>query len=213
MKNILIIGMGKFGSLLAKNLVNLNNQVMIVDKDEKKINEVAHLYTNALIGDAAKEDFLLNLDVKNFDICFVTIGDDFQSSLEITSQLKELGAKYVISKADRDLQAKFLLRNGADEIVYPARDMALKLAVKCNDSVFDFFHVAGDYNTYEIATPKKWLNKTILQVDVRNRYDVNILAIKEDNLVKMPSATYVFNEKAHLLVLGKENDVFKLLNK
>lgn len=109
---------------------------MIVDKDENIINELAPRFTGAMIGDCTKEGVLRSLGVNNFDICFVTISDNFQSSLEITSLLKELGAKYVVSKANRDLQAKFLLRNGADEVVYPERDIAEKLAIRHNAKIF-----------------------------------------------------------------------------
>lgn len=136
MKNILIIGIGRLGRHLAEKLTELNNSVMIVDKDENIINELAPRFTNAMIGDCTKEGVLRSLGVNNFDICFVTISDNFQSSLEITSLLKELGAKYVVSKANRDLQAKFLLRNGADEVVYPERDIAEKLAIRHNAKIF-----------------------------------------------------------------------------
>lgn len=132
MKSILIIGMGAFGQHLALKMAELKNDVMIVDKDAEIINEMSSLVTDAEIGDCTKEDVLKSLGVSNFDICFVAIGDNFQSSLEITSLLKDLGAKHVISKASRDIQVKFLLRNGADEIVYPDKDMAEKLALRCS---------------------------------------------------------------------------------
>lgn len=168
MKNILIIGIGRLGRHLAEKLTELNNSVMIVDKDENIINELAPRFTGAMIGDCTKEGVLRSLGVNNFDICFVTISDNFQSSLEITSLLKELGAKYVVSKANRDLQAKFLLRNGADEVVYPERDIAEKLAIRHNaKNIFDFVEVTDDFAIFEIPILKKWTGKSISEIDVR----------------------------------------------
>ena len=128
MKSILIIGMGRFGRHLCQNLAELGNQIMIVDQEEANLEEMLPLVVSAKIGDCTNENVLKSLGVANFDLCFVCIGTNFQSSLEITSQLKEMGAKYVVSKANRDIHAKFLLRNGADEVVYPDRDIAEKAA-------------------------------------------------------------------------------------
>lgn len=119
MKSILLIGLGRFGRHIAENLYELKHQVMAVDKKEDRVNAVLDFVTNAVIGDSTNEEFLKSLGVGNYDICMVCIGDDFQSSLETTSLLKELGAKKVVSRAARDVHAKFLLRNGADEVVYP----------------------------------------------------------------------------------------------
>lgn len=215
MKNILIIGIGRLGRHLAEKLTELNNSVMIVDKDENIINELAPRYTNAMIGDCTKEGVLRSLGVNNFDICFVTISDNFQSSLEITSLLKELGAKYVVSKANRDLQAKFLLRNGADEVVYPERDIAEKLAIKHNaKNIFDFVEVTDDFAIFEIPILKKWTGKSISEIDIRKTYHINVLAIKKgDNVKVLPEANYIFDESDHMIVIGRPTDVFKLTNR
>ena len=124
MKSILVIGMGRFGTYLAMKLTELGNQVMIADKDEDKINRLSHHFTDAIIGDCSREEVLEEIGVNNFDICFVTMGESFQSSLEVTSLLKDMGAKYVVTKSCSEIQSKFLLRNGADEVVYPERDLA-----------------------------------------------------------------------------------------
>ncbi len=212
MKSILIIGMGKFGTQLGSKLMELGNEVMIVDKDEAIIDELAPHFTEALIGDCSNDGVLKSIGVNNFDICVVAIGDDFQSSLEITSRIKELGAKYVISKAEKEVQAKFLLRNGADEIVYPERDIALKLAIKCNaQNVFDFIEITSDYAIFEIAVPKKWSGNSVIDLNVRSKYNINIIAIKDGASVNpVFDPNYVFSGSEHLIVLGNSKDIYKL---
>ena len=132
MKSFLIIGMGRFGHYLCKELANLGNEIMAVDEEEECLTHCLPLVTSAKIGDCTQPEVLEELGINNFDICFVCIGTNFQSSLEITSLLKEMGASYVISRASTDVQAKFLLRNGADEVVYPERDIAEKAAKKAD---------------------------------------------------------------------------------
>lgn len=211
MKSILIIGMGAFGRHLALKMSELKNDVMIVDKDAAIIDEMSTLVTDAQIGDCTKEDVLKALGVSNFDICFVTIGDTFQSSLEITSLLKDLGAKYVISKASRDIQAKFLLRNGADEVVYPDKDMAEKLAVRCSaDNILDYFSITNEYSIFEIPIMPGWAGNSIEEVNVRKKYHINILLIKNGNsIMTMPKADYIFKEDDQIVVIGRSMEVLK----
>lgn len=211
MKSILIIGMGAFGRHLALKMSELKNDVMIVDKDATIIDEMSTLVTDAQIGDCTKEDVLKALGVSNFDICFVTIGDTFQSSLEITSLLKDLGAKYVISKASRDIQAKFLLRNGADEVVYPDKDMAEKLAVRCSsNNVLDYFSITNEYSIFEIPIMQSWTGYSIEEVNVRKKYHINILLIKNGNsIMTMPKADYIFKEDDQIVVIGRSMEVLK----
>ncbi|MDF2677232.1 MAG: TrkA-N domain protein [Bacillota bacterium] len=211
MKSVLIIGMGAFGQHLALKLIDLKNEVMIVDKDEEVITEMSPLVTDAEIGDCTKEEVLKSIGVSNFDICFVTIGDNFQSSLEITSLLKDLGAKYVISKASRDIQAKFLLKNGADEIVYPDKDMAEKLAIRCSvKNVLDYFEISDDYSIYELPIMQSWVGKTIGEINVRKKYNINILIIKNDNdIITLPSIDYYFKTNDIIIVLGTSNNIMK----
>lgn len=206
--------MGRLGTRLAEKMQSLGNDVMIVDTDPKIVNELAPKFTEAYIGDCANVNVLKNFGIEHFDICFVTIGDNFQSSLEITSLLRELGAKYIVSKAGSDIQAKFLLRNGADEVVYPERDMGDKLAIKHNAvNIFDFIEISKEYAIYEIAVPSDWVGNSIQSLDIRKKHHINILAVKNDNIIKIPSAEYVFAEKENIIVLGKQNDVFALTNK
>lgn len=215
MKSFLIIGMGRFGSHLCRNLAELGNEIMIVDRNEELLEPLLPYVTSAKIGDCTKEEVLRSLGVGNFDKCFVCIGTDFQSSLEITCLLKELGAKYVISKATRDVHAKFLLRNGADEIIYPDRDIAEKCAVQySSDNVFDYFDIGEDFSIYELAPMPEWIGKTIIELDFRNRYHTSIIAIQTKTGVQvMPPADYRFREDEHLMIIGRNEDIRKLMQK
>ena len=171
--------------------------------------------TSAKIGDCTNEKVLKSLGVSNFDICFVCIGSNFQSSLEITSLLKELGAAYVVSKANRDIHAKFLLRNGADEVIYPDRDIAEKVAVRFSaNQVFDYVELGSGYSIYEIAPLPEWIGKTIKEVNVRVRYNINILGVKNnDQMSLMPGADYVFCADEHLIIVGHQTDIAKIVKK
>ena len=213
MKTVLIIGMGRFGHHLASNMISLGNEVMIVDKDESRLEDLTKLISNIKIGDCTNEEVLRSLGVGNFDLCFVCIGSNFQSSLEITSLVKELGAKHVVSKANRDIHAKFLLRNGADEVFYPDRDIAERLAVKYSaNHVFDYFELSKDYSIFEIQPKAAWIGRTIEEADIRANYHITVFGIKKNTeLVVLPRADYVMHEKDHLLVVGLTKDIDRLL--
>jgi len=215
MKTVLIIGMGKFGTHLCRKLAELGNQVMAVDLREEALDEVLPIVVSAKIGDCTRVDVLKTLGVDNFDYCFVCVGENFQNSLEVTSQLKELGARYVISKAVRDIQAKFLLRNGADEVIYPDRDIAERLANRCSAShVFDYIELSKECSIYEILPLKEWVGKTVREADIRVRYHVNILGVKKGertDFVIHPD--YCFEEGDHLIVMGNNDDVFRVLKR
>lgn len=215
MKSILIIGMGRFGRHLCKKFNDLGNQVMIVDEKEERIDEMLPFATSAKIGDCTNEEVLRALGIGNFDMCFVCIGYNFQSSLEITSLVKELGGKYVISKANRDIHAKFLLRNGADEVIYPERDTAEKLAIRCSaKNVFDYIELTEGYSIYEINVLPEWENHSISQLSVRTRFQISILGIKKEGKMKlMPSAEYILKKDEHLLVIGEKRNIQNLLNR
>ncbi|MCD7827773.1 MAG: TrkA family potassium uptake protein [Clostridiales bacterium] len=214
MKNILIIGLGRFGKHLAEKFIELGDEVMVVDRDEDAVQSVMDMVTYAQIGDCKKETVLKSLGVNNFDLCFVCIGSDFQSSLEITALLKDFGAKYVISKAGRDIHAKFLLRNGADEIVYPEKDMAARIAVKFSSNhLVDYFEISADAAIYEILVPEGWVGKSIGNLNVRSKYKINILAVrkKDGELDSNPVPDRVFGNNEQMIVLGMWNDVKKIL--
>lgn len=179
MKNILLIGAGRFGRHIAMQLSQLGHQVMAVDINEERINDVLPFVTNAQIGDSTNEEFLRTLGIGNFDVCFVTISSNFQNSLETTSLLKELGAKSVVSRAERNVQAKFLLRNGADNVVYPEKQMAKWAAIRYSaDHIFDYIEIDEQHAIFEVQVPKEWIGKSVGELDVRRRFGINILGIK-----------------------------------
>lgn len=215
MKSVLIIGLGRFGQHLAEKFSELGDEIMAVDKSEERVQFIAPIVTSARIGDCSIPETLKSLGVGNFDVCFVCIGNNFQSSLEVTSLLKEMGAKRVVSKAGTSIHAKFLLRNGADEVTYPERDSAFKVASRYSvTNVFDVIELTKDTSIYEIPVIENWIGKSIMQIDVRKKYKINILGIKNgDFLETLPSADYVFRGSEHIVVLGRNDDAEKLLKK
>lgn len=215
MKSILVIGIGRFGRHLARKLIDLGNQVMIVDIEEEKMRDIIPIVTTAQIGDCTNIEVLKSLGVRNFDVCFVCIGSNFQSSLEITSLLRELGAKYIVSKANREIHEKFLLRNGADEVVYPEKDIARKAAIRFSaNHVFDYIELTPEYSIVEIPPLPEWIGKTIEEASVRNKYQISILATKENNEVfPLPKANHIFKENEHLIVAASKNDLSKIIKK
>ena len=214
MKSILLIGLGRFGRHVAEKLYELDHQVMAVDKQEDRVEAVMSYVTNAQIGDSTNMEFLETLGVSNFDVCIVAIASDFQSSLETTALLKEQGARFVLSRAARDVHAKFLLRNGADDVVYPERETASWAAVRySSDHIFDYIQLTPDHAIYETAVPPAWVGKTIGQLGVRQRHNINILAAKRgEELIPIPGGDYCFREGETMLVLGADRDVQKFLH-
>ncbi len=214
MKNFLVIGLGRFGEHLSCRLAELGNDVMVVDQNEDTVNRLVNRVTCAQVADCKNEEVLRSLSVNAFDTCFVCIGDDFQSSLEITSLLKEMGAKKVISKASTRIQEKFLLRNGADAVVYPEKDIAYKLAVQYSgNNIFDYHQISDKIAVYEIAVPASWVGKSIVGINVRKTHGVNILAVKRETRVILAGPDLVFESGDHLLVLGEGGKIAKLTKK
>lgn len=211
MKSILLIGLGRFGRHIAIKLDELNHQVMAVDNNESRVEAVLPYVRNAQIGDATNEDFIRSLGVRNFDVCIVAIGDDFQSSLETTSLLKELGAKMVVSRAARDVHAKFLLRNGADEVVYPEKQLASWTAIRYSaDHIFDYVELDEEHGIFEISIPDTWIGKTVGKLDIRKRYNVNIMALRCHGVLDMNiSPDTVLEEYQTMLVLGNIKNIQK----
>ena len=211
MKNILLIGVGRFGRHIAVQLSQLGHQVMAVDTNEERINEVLPLVTNAQIGDITNEEFLRSLGIGNFDVCIVTISGSFQNSLETTSLLKELGAKCVVSRAERDVQEKFLLRNGADYVVYPEKQMAKWTAIRyTGDHIFDYMEIDDQHAIFEVEVPEAWVGKSVGEVDIRKRFGISILGIRRSGKIDVFVASdTVLSNDITLLALGE----YKLLQK
>ncbi|MCI9161814.1 MAG: TrkA family potassium uptake protein [Lachnospiraceae bacterium] len=211
MKAILLIGLGRFGRHIAGKLSDLNHQVMAVDHDEERVNAALPFVTSAQIGDSTNEEFLSSLGIRNFDACIVTIGDNFQNSLETASLLKELGAKKVIARASRGVQEKFLLRNGADEVVYPEKQLAAWTAIRCtSEHILDYIELDKEYSIFELTVPDEWNGNTIIQLDIRKKYGINILGVREQGRLNMnilPDT--VLSRGQSMLVLGKPKAVQK----
>lgn len=211
MKSILLIGLGRFGRHIAMKLDELNHQVMAVDNNENRVNAALPYVTNAQIGDATNHDFLESLGIGNFDVCIVAIGDNFQNSLETTSLLKELGAKFVVSRAARDVHAKFLLRNGADEVVYPERQLADWTAIRySSDHIFDYIELDEKHAIFEVSIPENWIGKTIGEIDVRRNHQFTIMALKHDGIMNLNiTSETVLTEDNTMMVLGDVKNLQK----
>lgn len=205
MKNILLIGLSHFGKHVAEELADLGHEVMAVDINEEKVNEILPIVTNAQIGDSTNAEFLKSLGVRNYDVCMVTISENFQNSLETTSLLKELGASYVVSMAKRDVQEKFLLRNGADEVVYPEKQVAKWAAIRYSaDHLLDYVELDDEYSIFEVEVPLAWIGKTVGQIDIRKKYNINIMAFRQNGkLDASVSPDTLLTNQITLLVLGE----------
>ncbi len=215
MKQVLVIGLGRFGRHLCQKLGELGHQIMAVDKDEERVEACMHVVTNALVGDATRQDFLQSLGVDNYDLCIVCIGDSFQDSLETTALLKDFGAKKVIARASRDVHARFLLRNGADEVVYPEKQVAEWTAMRySSDFLTDYFSMGDGYAVVEVKAPGSWVGKTIAELDLRKRAGINILAAKSGGRIEMAiRPDTVITGEERLLVLGRDAQITRLLEK
>lgn len=214
MKSILIIGLGRFGKHLSIKFSELDNDVLCIDKDEDSVNEVAPYVTEARIGDCTRMDVLKELGVDNFDLVFVCIGSDLPANLLITSNLKDIGAKTVISKAKDDNHAKLLSRIGADEVVYPERSYANKVAARYTmDNVYEMLELDENFYICEIPTAEQWVGETVSSLSFRTRYKVNILGTKRigEKMRPMPGVEHVFSSDEHLVVLGSKKDINKLI--
>lgn len=213
MKSILLIGLGRFGTRMAQKLHELDQQVLAIDRSEENVDAVLPYVTNAQIGDSTNPKLIASLGPSNFDLCVVAIGEDFKSSLETTALLKEFGAPFVLSRATNDFHAKFLLRNGADEIVYPEQQMADWTAVRySNDHIFDYVELTKDYAVYETDIPKDWVGKTVVDLSVRRKYGINVLAVRQnDTLNPMPGLDYHFCEGDRIFILASREAAAKFV--
>ena len=203
-KSVLLIGLGRFGKYIAMKLHELGHEAMAVDENEERVNDAMPYVTDGQIGDSTNEALLKSLGIKNYDVCIVTISGNFQSSLETTCLLKELGAKKVVSRAEQDVQAKFLLRNGADEIIYPEKQLATWAAIRyTSDHILDYIELGDSCSIFEVSVPQAWVGKSIAEIDIRRKYNVNIIATKKNGKINaVVTADTVLSEEETLLVLG-----------
>ena len=206
MKSFLVVGLGRFGRHLVKCLAELGNEVMILDQDEEQVARLASVATAACVGDCQDEQVLSSLGVRNFDVCFVCVRDDFQCSLEATATLKELGAKCVVARADHERQIKFLKKIGADFVIHTEMDMAARAAMRFSArNAFDYFELTPKYAVFEIETPREWEGRTVMEMDVRRRYN-------GDEIVPLLRPDYRFEPDAHLIVAGDKEAGIRLMN-
>lgn len=214
MKSVLLIGLGRFGRHMAETLLTFHHEVLAIDSDEQRVNAVLPFVTNAQIGDATNEQFIDSLGVRNFDLCVVAIGNNFQSSLEATSLLKEHGAPFVLARVTQDVHAKFLLRCGADDVVYPEKQMASWSAVRySSDHIFDYIKLTPEYSIYEVEVPPSWVGKTVVALAVRQKHHLNLLAIKRNGVLDpMPGPNHIFSHDDRILILGHEKAIQKFLH-
>lgn len=213
MKSVLVIGIGRFGYHLIDQLNKAGDEILAVDSSEERIEPITGMVTSSLIGDATNPTFIKSLGVENFDVCFVAIGDDFQSSLETTSLLKECGAKYVVARASRSVHEKFLLRNGADSVVFPEKQLAEWSAIRYSSAkVVDYLDYPGDYSIFEIAVPENWIGKSLIDLGIRNKYHLNVLSIKRNGktVLEFP-ADMVFETGDTVTIFGADKDIKKAL--
>ncbi|MCR5384069.1 MAG: TrkA family potassium uptake protein [Saccharofermentans sp.] len=214
MKSILVIGIGRFGYHLIDQLSKAGDEILAVDSSEERIEPILGMVTSSLIGDTTNESFLRSLGVENFDVCFVAIGDDFQASLETTSLLKECGARYVVARASRSVHEKFLLRNGADAVVFPEKQLAEWAAIRwCSGRVIDYLDYPGDFSIFEIEVPKSWIGKSLAELSIRNKLHLNVLSIRRDSkqIVEFP-ADFIFETGDTVTIFGADKDIKKSLN-
>lgn len=211
MKSILLIGLGRFGRHIALKLNALNHQVMAIDHNEERVNALLPFVTNAQIGDSTNEEFLAALGVGNYDACIVAIGDNFQNSLETTYLLKELGARKIIARASKEMQEKFLLRNGADEVIYPEKQLAAWTAIRCSsEHILEYIELDDEYAIFEVEIPSDWSGKSILELDIRKKHGINILGVRTNGKLNMNiTPNTVFGHGTSVLVLGQEKAVHK----
>ena len=211
MKSILLIGLGRFGRHIALKLNALNHQVMAIDHNEERVNALLPFVTNAQIGDSTNEEFLAALGVGNYDACIVAIGDNFQNSLETTYLLKELGARKIIARASKEMQEKFLLRNGADEVVYPEKQLAAWTAIRCSsEHILEYIELDDEYAIFGVEIPSDWSGKSILELDIRKKHGINILGVRTNGKLNMNiTPNTVFGHGTSVLVLGQEKAVHK----
>lgn len=214
MKSILVIGMGRFGRHCIRTLVNLGHDVMALDVSEEKLGAIVDIATNCQIGDSTDEQFMKTIGISDFDVTIVAIGDDFQASLETTYLVKKLGCPLVVARASREVHAQFLERNGADKVIYPEKQMAVWTAVTySSEHIFDYVQLDSKHSIYEYDVPKKWIGKSVIELNVRQKYGVNVLAIKQNGELQINFKPDMPLEKdMTILVLGSEQTQQKFFN-
>lgn len=211
-KQFVVIGLGRFGSSLARTLYSLGHEVLAVDENEEAVQEIVEHVTHAVQADATDESSLNALGIRNFDVAVIAIGNDMQASILVTLMMKELGLKYVVSKAMNDLHAKVLYKIGADRVVFPEREMGVKIANNLiSSNILEYIELSDDYSIVETQTLSEWIGKNLVEINMRAKFGVNVMAIKRNSKINIsPKADDVIEEGDTLIVVGKNDDLSRL---
>lgn len=215
MKSFLVIGAGRFGNALARDLYKEGHEVLVIDENRDTIEQIADSVTHAIIGDAKDPQVLEQVGVTNFDCAIVSIASDLQDSILVTLMLKDMGVEYVVAKARNEMHRKVLHKIGADKVVFPEHEMGQRLAhLLSSDNLIDFLELSNEYSIMEINTPKKWINKTLIDLNVRAKYGLTVIAVREpetDNLAVTLGPDYTIAEGSVLIVLGSNDDIKEII--
>ncbi|SDS21580.1 trk system potassium uptake protein TrkA [Paenibacillaceae bacterium GAS479] len=211
-KQFAVVGMGRFGSSVAQSLSEMGFEVLAIDSDEDRIQEIASTVTHAVSADTTDEEALRAIGVRNFDVVVVAIGEDIQASILTTLILKDLGVPYLIVKAQNELHGKVLSKIGADRVVYPERDMGLRVAHHLiSPSVLDFIELTPEHGIIEIEAPDAMIGRTLKQLDLRARHQCNVLGIKNNGKMDItPSPDHVIGREDVLVIVGSNKDILRL---
>lgn len=214
-KQFVIIGLGRFGSSVAKTLYALGHDVLAIDSNEDLVQEISDSVTHAVQMDATDENALRTLGLRNFDVAVVTIGANIQASVMATLLVKDMGIKYIIAKGNSDLHAKVLYKIGADRVILPEKDMGVRVAHNLvSSSILDYIELSPDYSIIEIESPKEWYGKSMKELSLRSKYGINVMAIKRNNEVNIsPDADDVINKDDIVVAIGSVEDLTKLEGK
>lgn len=213
-RQFVVIGLGRFGSSIAKTLYSLGNDVLAIDADEDVIQNIADSVTHAVQADATDENSLRTLGISNFDVAVVTIGSNVQASIMAALLAKDLGVKYILAKAHNELHAKVLKKIGVDRVIFPERDMGVRVAHNLvSTNILDYIELSSDYSIAEIASPEEWYGKTLNQLNMRSKYGINIMAIKKNNEVNIsPSADDTVEQGDIIVAIGGIEELNELEN-
>ncbi|MCK5128880.1 MAG: TrkA family potassium uptake protein [Clostridiales bacterium] len=212
MKQFAIIGIGRFGASIARTLFSLGHDVLVIDAQEESIEEISEYVTHAVIADATDEQTLIALGVRNFDVAVVTIGGDIQASILVCLLCKEMGIKTVIAKAQNELHARVLRKIGVDRVVFPERDMGMRLAHNLvSSNVLDFIELSNDHSLVEISVHDAWTGSSLKDLDMRVKFGVNVMAIKHGGIINIsPRGEDIIESGDTLVVIGANEDIRKL---
>ncbi|WBW99407.1 potassium channel family protein [Oceanirhabdus sp. W0125-5] len=214
-KQYIVIGLGRFGVSVAQTLFNLGHDVLAVDSNEESVQSIADTVTHAIVADATDEKSLRAIGIRNFDVAVVSIGENIQSSIMATLLLKELGVKYIITKANNAMHAKVLMKIGADRVVFPEKDMGLRVAHDLvSSNILEYIELSADYSIAEFLCPKAWIGKSLVEIDTRNTYGINVIGIRHNEEIDVtPSAYTKLVEGSVIIAIGGIEDLNNLESK